>query len=1161
MNRTQGILIGMLCLFILVSTSSTAAPSTGTIEVAFILSQFNDQAFQNEHDKVYFEDLAFNETDSMWEYYNEVSKGELDIEGDIFGPYTLDNDAADYGEENLDFVTDSVEIADDDIDYRNYDAVMVIHSGPGQESTNNSNDIWSIHWPSANIETNDSDYIIKRITQAPEYQESNGQRNPLGVWCHEFGHELGLPDLYDTDGTSEGIGNWGLMAGGSWGNNGETPVYFSAWSRFWLDWIEPINVTGDINNLILEPIENGGKVYRLPIPGDSINSNEYFLIENRQQIKYDAYLPGEGLLIWHIDENVLYSKWNSNRVNRDEEHKGVDLEEADGKNDLDFKVNRGDAEDAYTSGSFGNTTNPNSSAYNQTDSGWKISNIEIDGDNIVLDVSFRSKPYAIINLEDGAEAVVTEGFELQFYGNESRDDDGNIVNYTWDFNDGNFSYIDKPKHIFQINGTYRVSLTVRDNHGLEDTYILTIFVNKPPITIVYLSEIEIFLGNFIVFDASDSYDVDGNILFFVWDFNDGYTSNLANVTYEYKNSGIYNVSLKIGDDLSVVTTTYYEIKVINKLPTPNFIVNPTTGDTETRFTFTDLSFDSDGIIESWLWNFDDSETSELQNPEHSFALPGMYNITLTIYDDQEGFNQTNMTLVVENALPNPNIDIAEGRNDYGNKWIVPCNREIKLDAGLSSDNENDKLYYYWTFEEQDFSEKIIFLELEKGLHQIELKVIDERGGEKTDIFELSAEEVPSLYLEIPEINILTNQEFPLQILNDWGDIVEYHWIITGDIYSSGSNFEMIYNGFTYNDTINISYEEEGNVIVNVSGKHLETSLWTEVYSIEIETFDPPQANFNFMNSINEGDWIEFDGSSSSGINLEFNWTLNGIPLAGKDEIISVFINSGGYHDLGLHLYQNPVGESYIEKRFYADSKPTEVINLYPKKPRVGDKVEIYLAANDTESEAVIEYIKIKIYDQNKTKINEENYPNQGSNFNIVFDAEYAGRIVLDYKLVDINGNIKESSSEIEILGWADVYIESFEIKGSKERGDEQNIIFNLKNFNENYYSDLYNLYNGYMATGDVTLFIDSILVYNWTFEIDAQESKEFSFLWTAEGGYHEFELIVIVDEGEKIIDNNRLNFSAVIDYEKKSGLLSYPPNILIISVLILSALFYRRKPN
>ena len=67
-------------------------------------------------------------------------------------------------------------------------------------------------------------------------------------------------------------------------------------------------------------------------------------------------------------------------------------------------------------------------------------------------------------------------------------------------------------------------------------------------------------------------------------------------------------------------------------------------------------------------------------------------------------------------------------------------------------------------------------------------------------------------------------------------------------------------------------------------------MWTEVYSIEIEIFDPPQANFNFMNSINEGDWIEFDGSSSSGVNLEFNWTLNGIPLAGKDEIISVFIN-------------------------------------------------------------------------------------------------------------------------------------------------------------------------------------------------------------------------------------------------------------------------------
>ena len=270
---------------------------------------------------------------------------------------------------------------------------------------------------------------------------------------------MGLPDLYDTDGSSEGIGHWGVMASGSWTNNGETPAYFSAWCRYWLGWVEPVLITDDITNLVLEPIEDGGDVYMLPIPGNWSESNEYFLLENRQKMKYDSYLPGEGLLIWHIDEDVINSKWNSNSVNNDEEHKGVDLEEADGQDDLDNNANRGDSGDPYDSGSFTKDTYPDSLAYNGTESGWKIENIEIDGDNIIVDISFLSKPHAVADADD---AVIAEGFELQFYGNESWDEDGSIVSYTWDFGDGEYAYIDNPVHVFTENGSYDVTLTVCD---------------------------------------------------------------------------------------------------------------------------------------------------------------------------------------------------------------------------------------------------------------------------------------------------------------------------------------------------------------------------------------------------------------------------------------------------------------------------------------------------------------------------------------------------------------------------------------------------------------------------------------------------------------------------------------------------------------------------
>ena len=96
----------------------------------------------------------------------------------VYGPYTLEGDA-DYGE-NPDFVRDSVEIADDDIDFGDYDAVVVVHSGPGESSGNS--DIWSVHWPSISISTNDNGYVIRKISQVPEYQTVSGQNNPLGVW-------------------------------------------------------------------------------------------------------------------------------------------------------------------------------------------------------------------------------------------------------------------------------------------------------------------------------------------------------------------------------------------------------------------------------------------------------------------------------------------------------------------------------------------------------------------------------------------------------------------------------------------------------------------------------------------------------------------------------------------------------------------------------------------------------------------------------------------------------------------------------------------------------------------------------------------------------------------------------------------------------------------
>ena len=1139
--------IGFLFLALLATETSSAAPSTGNITIAFIMAEFEDQDFDDDHDQDYFEDLAFGSSNSMWDYYDEVSGGKLNIDGDVFGPYTLDGNAADYSS-GTSFVRESVEISDDDIDFRNYDAVMAIHSGPGGESTGDSDDIWSAHWPSITIDTNDGDYQIKKITQIPEYEQSSGEREPLGVWCHEFGHELGLPDFYDTDGSSEGAGNWAVMAAGSWGNNGETPVYFSAYSRYWLGWEEPELIVDDITNLVIEPVSEGGVAYKLPIPGNWSNSKQYFLIENRQQTNYDTYLPGEGLLIWHIDEEILNSKWNSNTVNNDEEHKGMDLEEADGEDDLDSKANRGDDGDPYTSGSFTKDTYPNSLAYNGTDSGWKIENIEVDGDTIVLDISFLSKPHAIA---DADEAVIAEGETLQFYGNESWDEDGNIVNYTWNFGDGKYNYTANPIHIFTENGEYNVTLTVRDNNNLEDTYILSIFVNKPPIASVTISSTTIMLGETITFDATDSYDLDGDIDFYYWNFDDGRTSNQMVKEHTYTNSGIFNVSLKLIDNLNDISTTYYTIEVINSLPEIDFTITPDNGNTLTLFEFTDMSTDSDGEIEEWLWNFGDGNSSNEINPTHYFSFPGYYNITLVLTDDQNGVNQSTIRIYVENSPPNPDINIEEGLLTEDNQWKIPTNRDIRIDAGASIDNDNSILTYQWKYDSTIFYGQYLDLLFTEGSHSLELTVTDPKGANTTEIFILVGTNVPILSLNYEEINLVVNQNAEI-ITYTLGEINLYNW----RIYQS--NLSVLSNEFNTNLSKIISFSEKGDYKLIASGRDSESNLWIKPVEINITVYDKPTAYFEFDNEINEGTWVDFNGSKSTGLSLNYIWTLDESILDSNSAIISTYIDSGGYHIMNLTVQQTPVGVAYYEFEIYLNSKPTGVLKTSPSLPRVGEDFELYLNAFDIETDANIEYLKIRIIDNEGNQRADFEYTNEGANFNLIFEVEYAGEIVLDYSLIDQSGNRNESTSSVNVIGWADIFVSDIKITGSKEKGAKHKIETILTNYNETYNNTNY---NGYTAAGYYELFIDSELVHTSNFNIEPEQSESFTFEWVATGNYHEFEVKTYVNEGEINKNNNNYAKDETFKSERKSGFLPSLSIIFSFSTIGTVALLNRRKPN
>jgi M6 family metalloprotease-like protein len=243
-----------------------------------------------------------------------------------------------------------------------YDAVLVAR-GAGEESdvaSDSSGDIWSLYY-----ETEDGSAIQSAtglaltqtlrdglpIHEAIIMPQTNSQDDfvvdPLGVWVHEFGHWLGLPDLYCTGFPCipDGVGKWSLMGDGIYNRVGDaaygsSPAQLDAWSKVLLGWVTPVEAASlDPGAVRLGPVETEPIVYKLPVSSDPAAAAQYFLIENRQRTGWDAGLPGHGLLVWLVDESVVgstdcvpgsASRFCQNAVNNNPLRPGVRLVEADG---------------------------------------------------------------------------------------------------------------------------------------------------------------------------------------------------------------------------------------------------------------------------------------------------------------------------------------------------------------------------------------------------------------------------------------------------------------------------------------------------------------------------------------------------------------------------------------------------------------------------------------------------------------------------------------------------------------------------------------------------------------------------------------------------------------------------------------------------------------
>ncbi len=398
--------------------------SSTDIPLLLIRVEFTDTTFNNSV-QVWQQKIFGDQEGQLNHYFNEISMGKFqfsaaaETDGTSDGivtvslpyahPNPYDLDTTQQQNDLVSIIVDAMEEASSDVNFSTFDTtsdgnierselqVMFLLAGNEAAYSGVTKSVWAHKHFLSGISYDGVTLLRNNGNGYSMFGERHGDHNAtIGVIAHELGHAaFDLPDLYDIDESSEGIGRFGLMASGSWTGKigdiypGATPTHMSAWSKIQTGFATPVDITMGTDTFYSLYPTNSMDYNILKIP--SMTANEYFLIESRPGLGYDrgldilAGLSGSaftgGVAIWHIDDNQT--------SNANELRKWVDLEEANNIG-LDRGSHRGHVNNLFFDGnvtSFCDPSTPGSKSYSGTDSNLNLSNITTTGLDVCYDVS------------------------------------------------------------------------------------------------------------------------------------------------------------------------------------------------------------------------------------------------------------------------------------------------------------------------------------------------------------------------------------------------------------------------------------------------------------------------------------------------------------------------------------------------------------------------------------------------------------------------------------------------------------------------------------------------------------------------------------------------------------------------------------------------------
>lgn len=508
---------------------TSIAPAFGTNKWIVLRSDFTDvNANYSTYTVNYFNQRLFTDgatLPSLRDYYEEVSYGNLIITGTVDGNgpngdgwYKGSHTKSWYHSNGGNWlVRESVLAADDDVDFSDYDVdgdgyvdtLCVYYPGPvmwnGGLHPHRSSGL-NIHVDGVIV---DSYFLSVVDTSADSWL--------MTIGSHEYGHILGLPDLYDVNGGSAGIGRWGLMAY-QYDDQQRIPSP-DPWCKSKLGWVTPTVITDNADNYSLGCYQDEPKV--LKVWTDGKQGSQYFLVANYRKKKTDLNRPGQGLLVLHIDDTIT----GGNGDNANEDRKHVDVESARGyadpgltnpKDPLDDNLDNGHSNDVWFSGNsdssytgiFDDDSNPFARNYPNpgADTFIRLSDISASADTMTLDIVVETANHPVCDITSPTSGTISGDVTIDVTATAA---DGRSISkvefycngaYLGEDTTSTYSLTFTSKSIY--NGTREIRCIAYDDTGSIDTDTVSVTVSNSATALPYSNTFESGIGEFAVYDPS-----------------------------------------------------------------------------------------------------------------------------------------------------------------------------------------------------------------------------------------------------------------------------------------------------------------------------------------------------------------------------------------------------------------------------------------------------------------------------------------------------------------------------------------------------------------------------------------------------------------------------------------------------------------------------------